>query len=66
MSFGYSFYHHMPGDFVSFDGSAYVVDGVAFDSEDAAWEYAAEWGYLSEPAVLHPETPDEKSPDYAA
>lgn len=59
-------YHYMPEELITFNGSAYVVDGVSFSSEDEAWEYAANWGYLSEPAVLRPDTSDQNTPDYAA
>lgn len=59
-------YHYMPEELITFNGNSYVVDGLSFVSEDEAWEYAANWGYLSEPAVLSQNTLDLNTPDYAA
>lgn len=66
MTFNHQTYHYMPQDHISFNGSAYVVDDTSFASEDEAWEYAANWGYLAEPAVLQPESTDKHTPDFAA
>lgn len=59
-------YHYMPEDLVTFNGSTYVVDDTSFNSEDEAWEYAANWGYLLEPVMIRPDNPDQNTPNYAA
>ncbi len=32
-----------PNEVIEFNGSLYTVEGISFESWDAAWEYAANW-----------------------
>lgn len=55
----------MPADYIDEDFTntlPYSVGDASFQSEDEAWEFAANWGWLEQPGFIEPHFGDDHTP----